>query len=72
MKVSVSLPDDDVAFLDEFAQRHHISSRSAALHHAVRLLRASQLEAAYQEAWDDWRDQGENHAWEVTAGDGLT
>jgi len=71
MKVSVSLPDDDVAFLDEFARRHHISSRSAALHHAVRLLRASQLEAAYHDAWDDWRDRGENEAWEVTVGDGL-
>ncbi len=72
MKVSVSLPDDDVAFLDEFAQRHHISSRSAALHQAVRLLRASQLEAAYQEAWDEWRDEGEQEAWESTVSDGLT
>ena len=68
----MSLPDDDVAFLDEFAQRHHISSRSAALHQAVRLLRASQLEAAYQEAWDDWRDEGELEAWESTVSDGLT
>lgn len=68
----MSLPEDDVAFLDELAQRHHISSRSAALHQAVRLLRASQLEAAYQEAWDEWRDEGEQAAWEATVSDGLT
>ena len=31
MKLSVSLPDKDVAFLDEYAQQQGIESRSAAL-----------------------------------------
>ena len=41
MKVSVSLPDDDVEFLDAYARSQGIESRSAVVHKAVRLLRAS-------------------------------
>jgi Arc/MetJ-type ribon-helix-helix transcriptional regulator len=69
MKVSVSLPDDDVEFLDAYASAQGISSRSAALHKAVRLLRASELGPAYEQAWDQW---AEDHAalWESTVGDG--
>ena len=43
MKVSVSLPDDDVKFLDQYAKQEGYASRSAVLHRAVRLLRASRL-----------------------------
>ena len=45
MKVSVSLPDEDVEFLDVYADTPGIAS-AAAVHMAVRLLRASQLGAA--------------------------
>jgi Arc/MetJ-type ribon-helix-helix transcriptional regulator len=69
MKVSVSLPDDDVAFLDDYA-RARGDSRSAALHRAVRLLRERGLGAEYAAAWDDW-ESGDAHAWESTAGDGV-
>jgi Arc/MetJ-type ribon-helix-helix transcriptional regulator len=71
MKVSVSLPDDDVAFLDSYAQAQGIDSRSAAVHKAVGLLRASQLEHAYEEAWAAWSADGDARAWEAAAGDGL-
>jgi Arc/MetJ-type ribon-helix-helix transcriptional regulator len=70
MKVSVSLPDDDIEFLDAYASAQGISSRSAALHKAVRLLRASELGPAYEEAWDQWADDGAA-LWESTTGDGL-
>ncbi|MFP5298949.1 MAG: ribbon-helix-helix domain-containing protein, partial [Actinomycetota bacterium] len=39
MKVSISLPEEDVAFLDAYAETQGIPSRSAAIHRAVRLLR---------------------------------
>ena len=71
MKVSVSLPDDDVEFLDEYALAQGISSRSAVIHKAVRLLRASGLGDAYEEAWQEWSSTGEADAWEPTAADGL-
>ena len=71
MKVSVSLPDDDVEFLDSYAQAQGIESRSAVVHRAVGLLRASQLESAYEEAWAAWVAAADAEAWEDAAADGL-
>jgi Arc/MetJ-type ribon-helix-helix transcriptional regulator len=71
MKVSVSLPGDDVAFLDEYAQARGLESRSAALHRAVRLLRVAELGVAYESAWAEWADGDDAEAWEATSGDGL-
>lgn len=71
MKVSVSLPGEDVRFLDEYAREQGLESRSAALHRAVRLLRAAELAGTYEAAWDEWAAEGEARAWESTARDGL-
>jgi Arc/MetJ-type ribon-helix-helix transcriptional regulator len=71
MKVSVSLPEDDVEFLDAYAQATGIESRSAALHKAVGLLRATQLGNAYEEAWASWEDSDDASAWEAVTADGL-
>ncbi len=71
MKVSVSLPEDDVEFLDSYAQAQGIQSRSAAVHRAVGLLRATQLGEAYEEAWDSWESSEDAGAWESAAADGL-
>lgn len=69
MKVSVSLSDDDVRFLDRCAAERG-TSRSAVLQQAVTLLRGAQLGAAYAEAWQDWA-RGDGGAWDATSGDGL-
>jgi Arc/MetJ-type ribon-helix-helix transcriptional regulator len=71
VKLSVSLPDDDIDFLDGYAREHGIESRSAALHRAIRLLQASQLESAYAAAWREWADSGDAAVWEVATRDGL-
>lgn len=71
MKLSVSLPDEDVAVLDEYARACGLRSRSAALRHAVRMLRLPQLEQDYESAWQEWEASGENAAWSVTAADGV-
>ena len=71
MKLSVSLPDDDVEFLDAYAERLGISSRSAALHKAVRLLRASELGEAYKDAWETWERSGDSTMWDGTKSDGI-
>ncbi len=71
MKVSVSLPDEDVEYLDAYAQTQGLDSRSAALQKAVRLLRASELGAAYEDAWTDWADSEEAELWEAATADGL-
>ena len=72
MKLSISLPDEDVAVLDEFARTAGLPSRSAAVHHAVRMLRLPDLEQDYAAAWQEWETSGEEAAWSVTAADGVT
>ena len=71
MKVSVSLPGEDVRFLDEYAKEQGLESRSAALHRAVRLLRTAELGGAFEAAWDEWKAEGEAELWESTIGDGV-
>jgi len=71
MKVSVSLPGEDIQFLDEYAKEQGLDSRSAALHRAVRLLRTAELAGTYEAAWEEWVAQNEGALWESTAGDGL-
>jgi len=71
MKVSVSLGDEDLRFLDDYTQANGMPSRSATLRKAVRLLRASHLEDDYAGAFQEWTDSGEAEAWETVAGDGL-
>ena len=71
MKLSVSLPDEDVEFLDQYARAQGYRSRSAVVHKAVRLLRSAELGEAYADAWEEWSGSGESAAWEATTGDGL-
>ena len=71
MKLSVSLPDDDVKYLDGYAKSQGLASRSAVVHKAVRLLRSTELGTAYEHAWTEWSESGESDAWESTASDGL-
>lgn len=71
MKLSVSLPDQDVEFLDRYARTQGYRSRSAVVHRAVRLLRATELGEAYADAWTEWSDSGEAEVWDGAVGDGL-
>ena len=71
MKVSVSLPSEDVHFLDEYAKEQGLESRSAALHRAVRLLRTAELAGTYEAAWDEWAAQDDGLLWDSTTSDGL-
>jgi len=71
MKLSVSLPEEDVEFLDSYAQARGIGSRSAVVHKAVGLLRAAQLGDAYEEAWASWTSSDDAQAWDTVVADGL-
>lgn len=73
MKLSVSLADDDVSFIDDYAKTRKVGSRSAVLHEAVELLRTSQLSDAYATAWEEWdAAEGDAEVWDGAVGDGLT
>ncbi len=71
MKLSVSLPAEDVAFLDTYATSAGFASRSAVLHKAVRLLRGAELGAAYEDAFAEWERSDNAEAWDLAASDGL-
>jgi Arc/MetJ-type ribon-helix-helix transcriptional regulator len=71
MKLSVSLPDEDVEFLDRLASESGVGSRSAGLHLAIKLLRDSSLQSAYEEAFSDWLASEDASAWDTTVGDGV-
>jgi hypothetical protein len=52
MKLSVSLPEEDVVFLNDYAEAHALS-RSAVVHEAIRGLRG-ELSGCCDETWDEW------------------
>lgn len=66
----MSLPADDVEYLDAYARARGLDSRSAAVQKAVRLLRASELGDAYEAAWSEWADSDDGELWDAVAGDG--
>ena len=71
MKLSVSLPDEDVEFLDAYARTHGYTSRSAVLQRAVRLLSGTELATSYADAWAEWEKDGHAEDWETAIQDGL-
>ncbi len=71
MKVSVSLPDEDLEFLDAYARSVGARSRSAVIQRAVRLLRATELGPAYAQAWKEWETGGDSEVWDSVSADGL-
>jgi len=71
MKISVSLPEDDVAFLDSYAQRVGTPPRSAVVQRAIGLLRAAGLEEEYAAAWDEWDTAEDAVLWTTTLSDGI-
>lgn len=70
MKISVSLTDEDVEFVDVYARRQGVNSRSAVIREALRLLRANELGPEYAAAWDEWSGSEED-VWDATVADGL-
>ena len=72
MKLSVSLPDEDVAFLDDFAGHAGIESRSAVVQRAIAMLRAAELADDYAAAFREWDASNEATIWDLGTGDGLT
>src|SRR6266540_1438458 len=74
MKLSVSLSQEDVEFVDEYSARTGSASRSSVIHEAIALLRQASLQDAYAAAFDEWDDSddtvadGTGNAADVTGG----
>lgn len=72
MKLSVSLPDDDVDFIDDFGKRAGMDSRSAVLQAAVTMLRSAELASQYEEAFAEWAQSGDAQLWDSALSDGIS
>lgn len=66
-KLSISLPDEDVAYLDSMAA----PSRSAAVHDAIERHRRDALETEYAAAFAEWQADPARQAWDSHSADGL-
>ena len=71
MRFSVSLPSEDVRFLDQYVRDQRLKSRSAALRRAVRMLRTVELGKAYEAAWKEFDAEGEAARWDRSTRDGA-
>lgn len=71
MKISASLPDEDIAFVDDYCVAHRRGSRSAVIHEAITLLRDQGLEADYAAANREFVDSGDANFWDAASGDGI-
>ena len=71
MKLSISLREEDVRFLDDYARTRDLKSRSAVVRAALHLLRAKALARDYAAAWDEWVGGDDDAAWDRSATDGL-
>ncbi len=71
MKISVSLAEDELEFIDEQTRVGRYPTRSAALRAAIGLLRDREYTDSYAAAWDEWDESGDGAAWSVASPDGI-
>ncbi len=69
MKLSISLPEKDIEFIDRQVADHREPSRSAVIRKALRRLRSEDLKRQYARLWAEWDE--EDDVWDVTVGDGI-
>ena len=65
-KLSISLPQQQYEFIENYQAEHHYKTRSEVIRKALYLLQQTQLEACYREA-----NQELNNDFEITDSDGL-
>jgi hypothetical protein len=70
VKLSVSISEDDVEFIDHYASEHGVDSRSGVVQRALSVLRAIELGAEYAAAWSEWH-QPDAEAWDSAIADGI-
>ena len=66
LKLSISLPQQQCEFIQQYQIEHHYKTRSEVIREALYLLQQADLEAHYCEANKEIED-----AFDITAADGL-
>lgn len=67
-KISISLPESSVLFVEQYRKTYSIATRSEVIDIAVRSLFERELESAYAEAS---REEEQFHVFESTSADGI-
>lgn len=65
-KISISLPQQQYDFIENYQNEHHYKSRSEVIRDALYLLQQKQLEACYREA-----NQELENDFDITTSDGI-
>ncbi len=71
MKLSISVPDEQVELIDRVISVQGLASRSAAIQQGIELWLNQALVDDYAAAFKEWDASGEAAVWESVAGDGL-
>lgn len=71
IKLSVSVDQGFVPFIERYQQDHTVRTKSEVVERALELLRKAELEQAYKEAAQDWLENPDAALWENTVGDGI-
>ena len=69
MKLSVSIPNEELETLDRFVREAKLESRSAGVQYAIRALASRELGDSYAQAWQEWEAGGDAALWDTSAGD---
>ncbi|GAA3049844.1 Transcriptional regulator, contains Arc/MetJ-type RHH (ribbon-helix-helix) DNA-binding domain [Actinokineospora globicatena] len=69
VKLSVSLPEVDVQFIDEYLSRFDVATRSSVIQVAIGLLRESAMREEYAQAFAEWDAADDAALWESTVAD---
>ena len=71
MKISISVEEKDLDFLDKYASDHSLGTRSAAIRSAVDALRKEELAWQYEQAFAEWEESGDREFWDLMSADGI-
>lgn len=71
VKISISLEDKDLTFLDKYASDHSLDTRSAAMRKAIDALRKEELARQYEQAFSEWEGSEDQKFWDRFSGDGM-
>lgn len=71
MKLSVSIPEQDLEFIDVYASAHGVETRSGVVQRALTLLRTTELGEDYAAAWAEWDASEDGDLWEAVTADGI-
>jgi len=71
VKISTTVTEFDLAFLEKYTAQHGLPSRAAGFHAAIKALRELELQQQYLEADEEWYTSGEAEVWECVSGDGI-